>query len=64
MLEDLDDIDLGERGSLELRLELVGLLKVLEDLESSVEFMSFEARRILDAANLECRRRMTVRYIV
>ncbi|MFQ5762271.1 MAG: hypothetical protein ACE5PO_04470 [Candidatus Bathyarchaeia archaeon] len=64
MLEDVDNIDLGGRGRLDLRLELVGVLKGLEDLEGSVVFLSSEARRVLDHAFLEVRRRASVRYVV
>jgi len=61
----MDNIDLGERGRLELRLKLASLLKGLEDMEGSAEFLTFEARRVLTQAFLEVKRRMmTVRYIV
>ena len=60
MLERLEDIDAGKRGSVELRLELAEMLKGLDDLEFSAEFLSPEARQVLD----EARRRISIRYIV
>ncbi len=64
IVEDLDNLDLDERRNFELLLRLVDLLKDLEDLEGSIEFMSLEARQILEEASRYVRRMTSIRYIV
>ncbi|RLI05429.1 hypothetical protein DRO26_02205 [Candidatus Bathyarchaeota archaeon] len=64
IVEDLDNLDLDERRNFELLLRLVDLLKDLEDLEGSIEFMSLEARQILEEASQYVRRMTSIRYIV
>ncbi len=59
-LEDLDNLEVGGKGNLKLLLRLIDLLRELEDLEGSVDFMSFEARKILE----EAKRKASIRYIV
>ncbi len=64
MFEDLDNIDLSKKGNFELLLKLVDLLKDLDNLEGSIEFMSFEAQQILEEATRYINRAASLRYIV
>ncbi|WP_309493323.1 hypothetical protein [Candidatus Hecatella orcuttiae] len=64
MREELEDMDAGGKGSLTLLLKLAALLAVLRNMENSPEFLSPEARQILEDASQYAKRMTLVRYIV
>lgn len=64
MKEEMEDIDTKEKGDVTLLLQLASILKELENVENSPEFLSLQTRQVLEEALSYAKRTASIRYFI